>query len=126
MAQIQSTTPFPRQQPTQAQMLQRRSTMHMQSVNNLWQQMQQAFSTIGQFCWNPPQGYTVQQMFDLFGTSAGSLFQLSNAYMQMMQTVTGTAPPSPVPVGWKYTINKDGTVTVTPPASPSRAKSSNK
>jgi hypothetical protein len=48
--------------------------------------------------------------------NAAALFSLSALLCGLIGAISGTAP-SPMPVGWSFTANSDGTVTLTPPAS---------
>ena len=79
----------------------------------VWLQMQRSFDTLSAFVWQNPLGFDPQTVLNGFGTEAADMFKLLNAYSGMVQAYTGTAPPSPVPAGWSYTVNADGTVTVT-------------
>jgi hypothetical protein len=98
------------------------------------------FNSIGQFCWGDPT--QAQAAFDAF-TSAGyvaaSLFTNALAAEVLNQVITGgtvtqtqdengnlvttitggSLLPSPIPTGWSYNINEDGTVTVVEPESSS-------
>ena len=57
---------------------------------------------------------TVQQHMDAFGTEAAALFQAAAALGQFIVAWDSTyTPPQPSDYGHTYTINQDGSVTVT-------------
>jgi len=81
--------------------------------------MQRSFDSLSTFVWQNPLGFDPQTVLNGFGTEAGDMFKLLGAYSGMVQAYTGAAPPSPVPAGWSYTVNPDGTVTAKGPAASS-------
>lgn len=117
MPLINLAPPTPPTPPTPAQVLANSAAMYAQQMNNIWLYLQKTFQSIATFIWANPNA-TPQQAFDAFGVNAGDLFKLAGAYQAMVAAYTGAAPASPVPAGWSYVINPDGTVTVTAPATP--------
>jgi hypothetical protein len=81
---------------------------NMQGANTLKGVIQQNF----EYVWNNP-NYTPQEMFDLWGTSAGLLFQAIGIAYQLiiLQDPTYTLPTPPA----TFQINADGTVTTPAP-----------
>jgi len=63
--------------------------------------------------WENPQGLTPQEVFDSLGANAGELFSLAT----LLVTTVNTAKPGTLVDAhpYNYTINGDGTVTVTSP-----------
>jgi hypothetical protein len=109
--------------PTAAQLLQQRATMLANQQAQAFRQVQQVFQQTAAFIWKDPA--KAQAAFDAFtsaGFKASDLFVNAGAYSAMVQAVTGTAPPSPVPAGWSYTVNADGSVTVSGPTAASLTK----
>lgn len=83
---------------------------------NAFRQVVAVFNATSQFIWSDPT--KAQAAFDAFsaaGYKASDLFANAEAAMTLIATLTGSAPASPVPTGWTYTINPDSTVTVTAP-----------
>jgi hypothetical protein len=112
-------TTAPSAPPTPAQTLQQRATLLANQQAQAFRQVQQIFQQTAAFIWKDPA--KAQAAFDAFtaaGFRASDLFVNASAYSAMVQAVTGTAPPSPVPAGWSYTINSDGSVTVSGPPAP--------
>ena len=110
-------TAAPTTPPAPAQLLQQRAAMLANQQAQAFRQVQQAFGQTAAFLWKDPT--QAQAAFDAFtaaGFKASDLFVNASAYSAMVQAVTGTAPPSPVPDGWSYTVNADGSVTVSGPA----------
>ena len=111
----------PPAEPTPEELRRRQAGGYMDQANNLFGQIQALFGQIARFAWtgaSDPSAATPQQVFDAFGTRAGDLFALANAYGALYATYTGAPPPSAVPDGWTYKIESDGRVTVTAPAVP--------
>lgn len=81
------------------------------SVNtNASQLIQEAEATFSKI-WHPGLGVTPQQVFNQFGTKAATLFVMFSAYVTYIQTMKPDyVPPTPPNT---FTINQDGTVTVT-------------
>lgn len=90
-----------------------RSRNKRRQAQSLWDQLPTMFGNLGDWIWNNPLGFDPQAVVNEYGTSAGELFAFAGAYSNMVQTVTGTVPPSFVPSGWSAVTNADGTVTVT-------------
>ncbi len=93
-----------------------------QAAANLWQQvcnrytrLQSLLNVGANFVWANPSGLTPQQAVAYLGTNAAAVFQLSGLLCGLIGTISGTTP-SPMPPGWAFTANADGTVTLTPPA----------
>jgi hypothetical protein len=57
-----------------------------------------------------------QAVLNTYGTNAATLVLAAQIFAQAQQSATGVAP-AVVPTGYALTVNGDGTVTVTPPAS---------
>lgn len=104
--------PTPPTPPTADQIRQYQALRMQADIAAQWQAMQSVFNTVASYIWGSTE-HTPQQALDAFGTNAADLFNLSNAYLGMIAAYTGQAVTSPVPTGWKYTINQDGTVSVT-------------
>jgi len=66
--------------------------------------------------WNNPTGATPQQVVSTMGTQAASIFQLSSILCSTLGAITGSTIGA-MPPGWSYTVNADGTVTLTAPQS---------
>ncbi len=115
MTQFINSNPIP-SLPTDVQRLANQSRRLQNNTSDLWRQMQQSFESLSGFVWQNPLGFDPQTVLNQFGTGAGDLFKLVDAYASMVLAYTGTALPSPVPAGWSYTVNADGTVTVKAPA----------
>jgi len=107
MPQIIITTPLTPIQQTAAR--------YTAQANQQWLQVAQLFAGLTKFIYGNPAG--PQAAFDAFGTSAADLMTMGNAYSALVTAYTGVAPASPVPVGSTITVNTDGTVTYTAPAS---------
>jgi len=58
-------------------------------------------------------GYAPQDVLDTFGTDAASLYK--DAYLLIQLILSSNPSYVPPPSMFAYTINDDGTVTVTPP-----------
>ncbi|MGD0462178.1 MAG: hypothetical protein ABSB74_06795 [Tepidisphaeraceae bacterium] len=93
------------------------------SVNSFWARIQIEFNRLNNLLndgsnlvWKNP-GAVPHQVVAAFGANAASLFQLSALLCGLIGSITGTTP-NPVPAGWTVTANRDGTVTLTPPANP--------
>ncbi len=113
---IINTTPAQPTPQTSEQLLIGRIQRHKQTLNNVFKQNMTTFEQISEFIWKNRQ-YTPQQVLDGYGTDAADLFKLSAAFNAMIEAYTGE-PLSVVPEGYSYTINEDGTVTVTAPTAP--------
>ncbi len=111
---IINTNPTPPPPPTPAQQLAAAAQNFQARINNQYQQNAGLFAQLAAFVW-ANNYFTPQQVFDAFGTNAADLFKCAAAFEAMVAAYTGTAPASPVPAGWAYTLNADGTVTVTGP-----------
>jgi hypothetical protein len=98
--------------PTRPSPLQRRAAQHKKQLQSKWDELAKLFESLGYFIWKDKDP---QSVLNAFGTDAADLFKCSSAYRTMVQSYTGTAPASPIPKGWSYTLNSDGTVTVTAP-----------
>ncbi len=97
---------------TPTQVVQNLANTFAAQINGQYQQISNLFGRVFSFIWNNQQGQTPQQVFDLFGTNAGDLLKVANAFAAMVQTYTGTAPTL-IPIGWTVTVNGNGSVTVT-------------
>jgi hypothetical protein len=86
------------------------------SVNAEYNRLKNLLDAGATLIWSNPNGLTPQQAVANFGTNAAALFSLSALLCGLIGAISGTAP-SPMPVGWSFTANSDGTVTLTPPAS---------
>ena len=79
-------------------------------INSHFQTIQQGFSQVFASVWANPE-LTPQEVMDAFGSDAVALFQFANAFQNVMNTlqpgVLIQAPPK------AFTINQDGTVTIT-------------
>jgi len=84
-------------------------------IGNQYTQLQNLLNNGADFVWNNPDG-TAQQAVATLGTNAASVFELSNLLCGLIGSITGSTP-SPMPVGWSYTANADGTVTLIAPTS---------
>lgn len=73
------------------------------------------FLMLSRLVWRNPYRLTPQQVLDLLGSDAAKLFAVSNAAVELLNLV-GEGIESVVPEGWNYTINPDGTITLTGPA----------
>tara|TARA_R110000765_G_scaffold124675_1_gene222079 strand:+ start:163 stop:474 length:312 start_codon:yes stop_codon:yes gene_type:complete len=80
---------------------------------NLFHEIKQRHTAIYNKLWNPPEGVTTQNVLDLFGTDAASLFVTSQTLQNLMESVDATyerlIPPN------TFVVNDDGTVTIGDP-----------
>lgn len=97
--------------PTPQERLQNRAVSFSNQLNQQYNQIITLATQVAEFVWRNPLGMTPQQVFDAFGTNAGDLVKISQAYTILIQTYTGVAPQI-TPPGFKVTVNNDGTVTV--------------
>jgi hypothetical protein len=79
----------------------------------LFHEIKQRHTVIYNKMWNPPEGVTTQNVLDLFGTDAASLFVTSKTLQDLMESVDSTyerlVPPN------AFVVNDDGTVTIGDP-----------
>jgi hypothetical protein len=79
----------------------------------LFHEIKQRHTAIYNKMWNPPEGVTTQDVLDLFGTDAASLFVTSQTLQNLMESVDSTyerlIPPN------TFVVNDDGTVTIGDP-----------
>ena len=87
------------------------------SINtNITANLVGVYNNVFKMVWQNPKGLTPQQVFDSFGTSAVQLFQAASLMGQLIGVADPTsaaALPTPAGINQTYTINQDGTVTVT-------------
>ena len=104
-------------QPTQTkeQVLQANQVAMQNIIYKEVGDMQTNIRSLFDLVWNS-QDYTAQEMLDLWGTNAVSLFQAVQYATQIIQLVVPTYQPSNPP--YPFTINADGTVSVTYPTPP--------
>lgn len=91
-------------------------------IRRAYNQMIQVFNTSSRLIWNNTQA-SPEEMFTAFGTDAAQLFVMSGAIITLANTVAGVSLPSPVPPNYSFTINNDGSVTLSQTSSSSSSSS---
>ena len=89
-----------------------RANQIKQQVRQSWRMIRRNHQLGMSLLWgNLPEGVTAQDIVDELGTDAGEIFTLS---AQLATLIGGVDPDSvvSVPEGVTYTINQDGTVTL--------------
>lgn len=82
----------------------------LRQMNMSFESLVDTFTTLFNMVWDNPT-LTPQQVFDAFGANASQLFVISSTIKTAVNTITpGTLNQTPPTA---YTINNDGTVTVT-------------
>lgn len=61
-------------------------------------------------------GLTPQQAIASLGTFAAGIFGMMNAYLTFLNSLGVETVPSPIPAGWTFTANSDGSGTLTGPS----------
>lgn len=101
------TTPTPQEQTLQ---------LLKNNIAGSYQQLRASFNSAVMLIWQNPYGLSPQEVLDLLGTNAYSVFAYSNAVVTLLNqaaTETGeTVITNVVPVGVTYTVNVDGSITL--------------
>ncbi len=101
---------LPKREITEAQKIEMVERRIRQMNKSLFEQIKQQHTTIFNEIWNNRMGLSAQQIFDSFDTDAKDLFifssQIQTLVKQIDEDYQPLIPPQP------YTINEDGTVTV--------------
>lgn len=89
---------------------------HQQDQRALLDWFVATYTKLGRDIWANPHA-TPQQLLEAYGPQAAEMFRVSALTGKFHFDVKGQAI-NPVPPGYEYTINEDGTVTITaePPA----------
>ena len=100
-------------QPTTTQLLQATQNGIINNNNMALQTLQNVVMSNWNTVWNNP-NFTPQQIFDQFGTDAGTLFSLGVAACTFIETIQpGSLDTKYLSAALPYIINSDNTVTVT-------------
>lgn len=96
--------------------LQRAMNDGFDNCEKLYAQMGIVFAQLSRAIWsNPRSAGGPQKAFDFLGPRGATVFKLAAGYITFVKATTGADLPSPVPAGWTYAVNDDGSVTVTEP-----------
>ena len=80
-----------------------------------YQQMVQAFNQGAKLFWNNPNGASPQDISSELGTNAKEIFELHYKLGQLIGSVKPEAIAEGVGIVGNFTMNEDGTVTITTP-----------
>lgn len=83
------------------------------AATGCFQVMLTTWRNLYELVWANPLGLAPQEVIDLVGTDALKLFSLSAQIGEMLNQIQPGCVVNAVPEGWTYTVNGDGTVTVT-------------